>query len=280
MKDFSIFFVSGLPRAGSTLLMNLLGQNPNHVVTPTSGLIELFMRVKNNWKTLIEFKAMGLEVAKPHVMSSLKGLIYGYFEEAFDNNKIVFDKSRGWMNYIEDIEQVLGRPVKILSAVRDVRDICASFERIYQNRSIEYDYPLGDSFFKCQTIQGRCEHLLSPGGVVGIAINRLRDALNRRISDRIILVPALALTSRTQAVMYEIHDLLGLEPFKYDPQKVEQITHENDLWHGMDLHTIKPIVKPISTETWKGILPEKYAEELGKRYADINRIARANGKEE
>lgn len=275
MRNLPIFFVSGLPRAGSTLLMNLLGQNPNHIVTPTSGLIEIFMRVKNGWKDYIEFKAMGLENAKPHVMGALKGIVYGYFEQAFDDDKIVFDKSRGWLYYIEDLEQILGREVKILVAVRDVRDICASFEKIYQNRSIQYDYPLGEAFFKCQTIVGRCEHLLSDGGVVGIAVNRLRDALSRKIKNRLIVVPALALTSRPAAVLNNIHQLLGLPLFEYDPKKVEQITHENDLWHGMDLHTIKPEVKPILTETWKEVFPQKYADELGKRYADINQMARA-----
>lgn len=273
MRNLPIFFVSGLPRAGSTLLMNLLGQNPNHHVTPTSGLIELFMKVKNGWKNYIEFKSMGLENAKPHVMGAMKGVMYGYFEKAFDEDKIVFDKSRGWLNYIEDIEQVLGREVRVLVPIRDVRDICASFEKIYQNRAIEYDYPIGEAFFKCQTIEGRCEHLLSPGGVVGIAINRLRDALSRKIKGRIILVPSLALTSRPIAVLNQIHELLGLEPFEYKPNKVEQITCENDLWHGMDLHTIKSEVKPIPTETWKDVLSQKYADDLGRRYADINKMA-------
>lgn len=275
MKDLPIFFVSGLPRAGSTLLMNLLGQNPNHIVTPTSGLIELFMRLKNGWKNLIEFKSMGLENAKSHVMGGLKGLIYGYFEKAFDDDKIVFDKSRGWLCYIEDVEQALGREIKLLVPIRDIRDICASFEKIYQNRSIEYDYPLGEAFFNCQTIVGRCEHLLSPGGIVGIAVNRLRDALNRKVKNRIIMVPALALTSRPKDVLTQIHQLLGLKSFEYDPKKVEQITHENDLWHGMDLHTIKSEVNPMPTETWKDIFPQKYADELGKRFADIDKMARS-----
>lgn len=273
MIDLPIFFVSGLPRAGSTLLMNLLGQNPNHVVTPTSGLIELFMKTKNGWKNFIEFKSMGLENAKPHVLGAMKGIIYGYFEKDFDEGKVVFDKSRGWLAYIEDIEEVLGREIKVLVPVRDIRDICASFEKLYQNRSIEYDYETGEAFFKCQTIEGRCEHLLSPGGVVGIAANRLRDACNRKIKNRLIIIPALALTSRPIAVLNQIHQLLGLPKFEYNPEKVEQITHENDLWHGMDLHTIKSEVKPIPTETWKGILPPAYAEEIDKRYADINKMS-------
>jgi sulfotransferase len=273
MRDFPIFFVSGLPRAGSTLLMNLLGQNPNHHVTPTSGLIEIFMRVRSGWKDFIEFKSEGLDKAKPKVMGALKGMMYGFFEKQFDEGKIVFDKSRGWLQYIEDVEQVLGREIKVLVPVRDVRDICASFEKIYQNRSIDYDYPVGESFFKCQTVVDRCEYLLSSGGVIGLPINRLRDALNRKINKRLVLVPVMALTERPVGVLKQLHNMLGFEPFDYNPKKVDQITFENDVWHGMSLHSIKSEVTPIATETWKDILPQKYADDLGKRFADINKIS-------
>jgi sulfotransferase len=40
-----IFFNSTLPRSGSTLLQNIMGQNPEFHVTPTSGLIDV--RSKN-----------------------------------------------------------------------------------------------------------------------------------------------------------------------------------------------------------------------------------------
>ena len=36
--DKKVFFQSSLPRAGSTLLQNILGQNPEFYVTPTSGV--------------------------------------------------------------------------------------------------------------------------------------------------------------------------------------------------------------------------------------------------
>ncbi|MCH7726722.1 MAG: hypothetical protein IH991_09615 [Planctomycetes bacterium] len=71
--EIPLHFASGLPRSGATLLMNLLGQNPAHRVTPTSGLIELFVTVKDNWTKFVEFKAEGLEKVK------LRGMVYGYF---------------------------------------------------------------------------------------------------------------------------------------------------------------------------------------------------------
>ena len=41
MTQQRIFFNSSLPRAGSTVLSNIVGHHPNFFVSPTSGLIDL-----------------------------------------------------------------------------------------------------------------------------------------------------------------------------------------------------------------------------------------------
>jgi hypothetical protein len=44
-----IFFNSSLPRSGSTLIQNLLAQNPEIYSTPTSGLVDFVIACKNNY---------------------------------------------------------------------------------------------------------------------------------------------------------------------------------------------------------------------------------------
>ena len=267
----NIFFVSGLPRAGSTLLMNLLGQNPAHHVTPTSGVIELFITIQKQWPNFIEFRSEGLEKVKPRIGPAMRGVMEGYFEEHLKQNKIVFDKSRGWLQYIEDVEQAFGEKAWVIVPIRDVREILASFEKLYRKRDISWRYPVGEMYFQSQTAVDRSELLLAPGGVVGIAINRLRDVI-QRISDRLILVPFNSLTEDPKGVMKAIHDVLKLPDFEYDPTDVKQITHEDDTWHGMDLHIIRPNVKPTPPEPWKGVLPDEYITAIGQRYADVNQL--------
>ena len=46
-----IAFQSSLPRSGSTLLSNIVGQNPNFHVTPTSGLLDLLY---DDWRAIQE----------------------------------------------------------------------------------------------------------------------------------------------------------------------------------------------------------------------------------
>lgn len=41
---------------------------------------------------------------------------------------VIFDKSRGWLAYLEMLEHVLGQPVKVIVPVRPIVEILASFE--------------------------------------------------------------------------------------------------------------------------------------------------------
>lgn len=271
--EVPLYFVSGLPRSGSTLLMNLLGQSSAHHVTPTSGLVELFVLVKNRWPDFIEFKAEGLEHVKPRVLSSLRGLLAGYFERELASGKTVFDKSRGWLQYIEPLEETLERQIKIVVTVRDVRAIVASFEKIYRKRSIDYRDPSDDAFFQCQTICGRARTLLNQKSVLGLTIARLRDVLERGLGDRLIIIPYRAITTCPQETMSLLHSALELPAYDYDPDNVEQITREDDHLHGMPLHTIRNRVEPALECPWDGVLPAQLAEELATEYADINRLA-------
>lgn len=201
----------------------------------------------------------------------MRGCIEGYFRNELDADNVVFDKSRGWLNYIEDLEKCLDREISALVPIRDVRDILASFEKLYRSRDLDYRYPVGDGYLNAQTLRGRCENLLSSGGVVGIAVNRLRDAINR-LPGRLIVLPFSQLTSDPIGTLGQVTESLGLSPFEYNPNEVEQKTHENDVIHGMDLHVIRPKVEPVDS-SWQSILGDEYGNEIGARYKDINDLS-------
>ena len=59
-----LFFQSSLPRAGSTMLQNILAQNPDIYATPTSGVLELIYAARANYSTSPEFKAQDAELMK------------------------------------------------------------------------------------------------------------------------------------------------------------------------------------------------------------------------
>jgi sulfotransferase len=247
--------VSGLPRAGSTLFVNILAQNHAFDVTPTSGILGMLVMLRNQWEMQPEFKAAYNEGTK---VAALRGLLNGYFHTS--RFPIVFDKSRGWPAQIEMAERVLGRKIKILAPVRDVRDVLASFEKLYRkNKDIR---PIPGEMAnpgKFQTVGGRCEVWCSLDQPLGASFNMLRDAIRRGFKNRIHFVEFEKLTVAPKTTMAKVYEFLDEEPFEHNFNDVKQYTQEDDIWHGYkDLHTIRPKIEPMEPQ-WPDILGKDVA---------------------
>lgn len=254
-----LHLVSGLPRSGSTLLCNILAQNPAHHATPTSGLHDVLFGVRNTWDLMIEHRAAPDSAAKKRVMQSI---VQSYHTT---DRPIVFDKGRGWLSLIEMIEWVMDSKVKVLVPVRDVREVLASFEKIHRKQAANQQ-PSGEAsdYITAQTVEGRCEILMRPDGVVGLAYSRLRDALQRGFADRLCLIRFKDLTTNPKEELAGIHNFLELPAFDYNFDAVEQYTKEDDSVHGADLHTIRPKIEPVPS-SWFNTLGD-YA----NRFAGLN----------
>ena len=90
-----IFFQSSQPRAGSTLLQNIMAQNPDFYTTPTSGVLELLYGAKGNYAEVPEFKAQDQELMEKGFLSFCLGGMNNFYE-AITDKKYVIDKCRGW----------------------------------------------------------------------------------------------------------------------------------------------------------------------------------------
>jgi len=271
----TIYFVSGLPRSGSTLLMNLLGQNTSHHVTPTNGLIGLIGEIKTQWMNIEPFKAQGLDAVEPRISSSIRGLVYGFYEKELCAGKIIFDKNRAWLQNIELMEKVLNRKIKIICTVRDVKAVVASFEKLHRKSPLSRKIPNGPMALESQTVGGRTGILLAKGGVAGMSANSIRDAYVRGFEDRLIIVPYKDLVSEPHRMLGEIHERLNLPSFRYDTNNVTQITKEDDMLYGWGsgLHTIRPKVKRPTEHPWLNILPPEICNLIDKDFGDINKLA-------
>ena len=120
-----MYFLSGLPRSGSTVLAALLNQRSDIHVTPTSGLIDIFGAVVQTWENNPSTKAQNQ--TNEHLYETLRKLI-----PVREDGKITVDKSRGWVSpqIQKTMGKVLGSPVRIVATVRDVATCAASFAKI------------------------------------------------------------------------------------------------------------------------------------------------------
>jgi sulfotransferase len=257
----TIHFIAGLPRSGSTLLCNVLAQNPRFGVTGSSGVLEVLFNVRNLWDTLGEFRAMEPAASEAAKLRVLRAALDAF--HADDPHPVVFDKSRSWLAHLELAEAVLGRPAKVLVPVRDLRDVLASFELLWRKTSATRQVPAeSQHYLEFQTVEGRCAVWARGDQPVGIAYNRVRDALARGYRDRMHFVRFEQLTRDPAGTLAGVYDFLGEPPFAHDFDHVEQVTWEDDRVHGfVGLHDIRPRVEPAPPR-WPTVLgpaAEKYA---------------------
>lgn len=278
----TIHFVSGIPRSGSTLLLNLLGQNPQFHVTPTSGLISFVTGVRDSWLRNDAFQAQGYESVEHRIGGTIRGMLYGFYEAELGTKKVVFDKNRNWLSQIEVLEASLRRPVKIVCTVRDVRAVVASFEKLYRSSPLTRRNYLGPSYVKAQTVSGRAQVLLGEAGIIGSSVAQLRDAFTRGMADRLIIVPYDRLTADPIQTLEQIYRRLNVSFVSglHDPNNVRQITQEDDVVYGWgpNLHSIRPKITPSEEEPWRPVLPAALCRWIAEEFADINQLATPKGR--
>jgi len=255
----TIHFIAGMPRAGSTLLCNILAQNPRFQVTATSGILETLFIMRKSWNDIVEFKGLQNNKDKTNV---IRAMLEGYFADA--PRPVVFDKSRSWLAHLELAELLLQRKVKVLVCVRDLREILSSFEKLWRKSRATGPTPHEQQFYReFQTVEGRCDVMMREDQVVGIAYQRIRDALARGFRDRLHFIPFEQLTVKPAEVIDGIYTFLGEEPIKHNFEHVEQVTSEDDSMYNLKgLHDIRPKVEPApiqhpkvlgaAADKWKG----------------------------
>jgi len=251
-------FLGGLPRSGSTLLCNILAQNPHIHATHTSGCMDVMFGVRNNWDNLIEHRA---HPEPDKLQRVLNGILNSYYQDV--EKPVIIDKCRGWISLVEMAESVLGRQAKIIVPVRDINSILASFEKLWRKTAESGQVPgEGQNYFQFQTVEGRCAHWMQNSQVVGLAYNRLKDVFNRGLRDRLHLVDFDELTKNPSTTLNAIYQFLDVEPFEHDFNNVEQVTSEDDSVHGFKgLHTIRNRVE-YRESNWKeiiGAVGDKYS---------------------
>lgn len=233
-----------MPRSGSTLLCNILAQNPEFHVTPTSGLSELIFGVHQFWRQNPIVKASETQEKQ---LSIIKDLFQSYHQDT--DRPIVFNKSRGWAPRIELVENALERPIKILSTTRKITCILASMEKLYRKEIKNINSPM-ESGLPMQTLEGRVGVWTSQEGLVGSTFNSIRDAVMRGHRDKFHFIKFEELTTNPKPIMEAIYEFLGEPYYEHDFNNVPQYTKENDAEHGFtDLHTIRPKIAPVKDDS-------------------------------
>ena len=236
-----MYFLSGLPRSGSTVLAAILNQNPMVHVTPTSGLISIMGVVAEKWEQDSSLHVQGRN--DDDVIRMLRGLMQAKNETI--PKPVVIDKNRGWPapQIMKTMTKVLGERPKIIATVRDVPDCIASFVRVVNPPDVQ--------------------EFLSTTHLVDVVKSAYQTLHMGMLEDPLsfCVVEYEDLLKDPKAQLERIHNFLGLEPFAYDFDKIDgSVVAEKDdeIWGIQGLHDIKPKLERQHKQSSKDVLGYRF----------------------
>jgi sulfotransferase len=252
MKE--LFFISGLPRSGSTLLSAILRQNPDFyadISSPVQGLVASTINVITGSESnhLID------EPRRKHI---LRALVQSYYDAV--TPKTVFDTSRGWTAKTSLLKELYPK-TKIICCVRDLPWILDSFERIAAKNTL-YNAALTDDESR-QTVTTRCDALMDvkKEGQVVKPYYFLEEGMLLN-PDMIMLMEYESLCKKPESVMREIYQFIGKPYFDHDFDNVE---YENEVFdRALNMKSLHTVRRKVTWDERPTILPrsvwEKYAD--------------------
>ena len=243
-------FVSGLPRAMTTLMCNVLANNPRIGGGETSPLLEYLYGARANYSNTPEVKASLTEdIMLESFLEFCRAGIDGY-AKSITEKEIYLDKSRGWVYYAEFLWKLIP-DAKIIIMVRDLRSVVTSLEKKWrENPEIldQRDTPQNQDFI---TIDQRVNHFLNDAPL-GIALKRLYNAYQTKMIEKMHVVRAEDFSSNPEKVMRGVYAYLGEPYYEMDYTNVQQVTIENDRIGDFGIygdHQIKSNIQPLKKDS-------------------------------
>lgn len=255
MKSFNV--IAGLPRAGSTLLANILSQNPKIYASGTSALPSAVLGVSQVITNSPEVTAELANVSGSYerYRAAMRGIVEGWYSDR--KEPIVFDKSRGWTQQIVLLRELYPKSV-MLVCVRDPRSVVASVELQHRKTGL-FGSQAG------ATIHESSERMMQKDGLIGSCINGVEDLLRRDL-DNVVYIKYETFVKNPDRVMKEIYEVLGADAYKHDFKKVKNVSTDLDpLYRNKFPHKGEGEVKDGST-SWKEVVDPDLAVKIASVY--------------
>lgn len=235
--DNRIFFLSGLPRTGSTLLGSILNQNPDIHVSPTSPLYPLLVETNECFNRLDVQYTFDKEMVSKRVY---KEMIQAFYPDK-RKQPIIFDKHRGWPKHIAAIREYIGEP-KIVCTIRPIIEIITSYLTLANNDKDNFiDRHLSELG---QEITDEARAFLLWTDYLGPVYETLCVGLNTE-PDSILLIEYEDIVYQPEKTLGKIYSFCSLSPFKHTFDNIENTCEESkdEAWGLKNLHTIRPELK-------------------------------------
>lgn len=240
----TLYFMAGLPRAGSTVLGSILNQNPRFYVSPSSPVLSTMFSIENHLANDELFHGYPKPEQANQIISSIPHQFYSDI-----NKEVIVDKNRAWPARIPYIEGYIGQAAKVICPVRDIDEILTSMITMIRRNPyregqsrinfideqlVKLNIPISDD--------NRCEYIAGPQGILGQSLNAIIEGVNQGFLDRMHFVEYRDLVSDPKATLGALYGFLGEEPFDHTFDNLSNQSREEDMaTYGLaDMHDVRP----------------------------------------
>ncbi len=230
MLDKQVIYVTGLPRAGSTLLCQLLGHHPEIYSTGySSPLCQILVGLRQNLSDsnlLLAQLDKDFDRTYQRLLHAFRGLMAGWFIET--EKGWVVDKNQDWIGQLDTLH-FLDPQCRMLVCVRELGQIYGSIEAQHQ-KTLLLDFP---DHLAALSKADRAKQLFAEKGMVGSslrAIEAVQD-LDDSLQQHLYYVVFEHLVSDPLEVMQGIWQWLGLTPISFDPKNIHIMPRESDSYY-------------------------------------------------
>lgn len=223
------FFLSGLPRSGSTLLSTLVSQNTDFHAEGNSALCQMMWDMQQSCRTTAHE-----QLAANGRFEKMQGMVcatlpYMYYEGV--KNKYVLDKCRSWTlpGNMQMVSDYITKEPKVIVLVRPIEDIVRSFMQLRIDNG-------QDNIKPEDMLADWSEPIMrSYNGVMHAKENN---------DGRFLFVDYDALVSDSDKQLARVYEFLDLPVFLHLFEGIENKHPENDMVYGLlGQHDVRPEVK-------------------------------------
>ena len=225
--------VTGLPRAGSTLLCQLLAQHPEiqcegHSSPLCNTLLGIRRMISDDQFFLSQLDS-SFDTSYAHLASAMRGFLHGWYHDS-GAHQVVIDKNRAWLHAVELLLHIEPE-AKLIVCLRELGQIYGSIEAQHQ-RTILVDFI--DHLADYDRF-GRADMLFAKDRVIGAPLIALQAVLDLpdAVKQRLYFVRFEDLVAQPVKCMSHLYAWLGLAPFEIDPEQLTTGMQESDSHYRM-----------------------------------------------
>ncbi len=244
MLTKKLICVTGLPRAGSTLLCQLLGLHPE-IYSPghSSPLNEALRKVRQELSDSTFFASqldVDADLVHRRLLTAFRGFVEGWFAEA--PQRLVVDKNRAWLRSIE-LAHLLDPNVKMVVCIRDLGQIFGSVEAQHQ-KTLLFEFP---DHLDPDSPLVRANRIFGDGGIVGWPLRSmegLQDIQSMELRPHLYYLAFEKLMEDPVDAMERLWHWIGVRPVSWDPNNLPVKPGESDSYYRMKYrHSTYPSIR-------------------------------------